>query len=109
MFYMSKSSAMTIRIHPEVKSQADKVLQHLGMTTSEAVNIFLRQVVINNGIPFLIKAPAYNDGPHFPRYNEKTEAAIREAADIIAGKVQTKCYSSFSEFLSDMKKCDAEI
>jgi len=70
---MPKSSALTIRIDPEIKSQADSVLQYLGMTTSEAVTIFLRQVVLNNGIPFPIKAPAYND---------ETIAALREAEDI---------------------------
>jgi DNA-damage-inducible protein J len=70
---MSKSSAMTVRIDPEIKSQADAVLQYLGMTTSEAVTIFLRQVVLNNGIPFPVKAPAYN---------AETIAALREAEDI---------------------------
>lgn len=64
---------MTIRIDPEVKSQADNVLRYLGMTTSEAVTIFLRQVVLNNGIPFPVKAPAYND---------ETIAALREAESI---------------------------
>ena len=70
---MPKSSAMTIRIDPEIKSQADSVLQFLGMTTSEAVTVFLRQVILNNGIPFAIKAPAYND---------ETVAALREAEEI---------------------------
>jgi addiction module RelB/DinJ family antitoxin len=55
---MPKSSAMTIRVDPEIKSQADNVLRFLGMTTSEAVTIFLRQVILNNGIPFAIQAPA---------------------------------------------------
>jgi DNA-damage-inducible protein J len=71
--FMAKSSAMTIRIDPEIKSQADNVLQYLGMTTSEAVTIFLRQVILNNGIPFLVKAPAYN---------EETLVALREAESI---------------------------
>ena len=70
---MPKSSAMTIRIDPEIKTQADSVLQYLGMTTSEAVTIFLRQVVLNNGIPFPVTAPTYND---------ETIAALREAESI---------------------------
>jgi DNA-damage-inducible protein J len=70
---MAKSSAMTIRIDPEIKSQADNVLQYLGMTTSEAVTIFLRQVILNNGIPFPVKIPAYND---------ETLAALREAENV---------------------------
>jgi DNA-damage-inducible protein J len=43
------------------------------MTTTEAVTIFLRQVVLNNGIPFPVKAPMYND---------ETLAALREAENI---------------------------
>ncbi|MDR1603443.1 MAG: type II toxin-antitoxin system RelB/DinJ family antitoxin [Gracilibacteraceae bacterium] len=70
---MAKSSAMTIRIDPEIKSQADNVLRFLGLTTSEAVTIFLRQVILNNGIPFPVKAPMYND---------ETLAALREAESI---------------------------
>jgi DNA-damage-inducible protein J len=70
---MAKSSAITIRIDPEIKFQADNVLKYLGMTTSEAVTIFLRQVILNNGIPFPVKAPAYND---------ETLDALREAESI---------------------------
>ena len=70
---MAKTSAMTIRIDPEVKHQADEVLQYLGMTTSEAVTVFLRQVILNNGLPFPVRIPAYND---------ETLAALREAENI---------------------------
>jgi DNA-damage-inducible protein J len=70
---MAKSSSMTIRINPELKSEADAVLNYLGLTTSEAVAIFLRQVVLNKGIPFAIKAPLYNG---------ETLKAMQEAEEI---------------------------
>ena len=70
---MAKSSSMTIRINPELKSEADAVLNYLGLTTSEAVAIFLRQVVINKGIPFAIKAP---------QFNSETISAMQEAEKI---------------------------
>lgn len=70
---MTKSSTMSIRIDPEIKIEADAVLSYLGMTTSEAVTIFLRQVVLNNGIPFLVKAPLYN---------KETLDAMKEAENI---------------------------
>lgn len=41
----------------EVKSQAEKVFAELGMNTSQALNMFLRQVIFNQGIPFSIKLP----------------------------------------------------
>lgn len=40
-----------------------------------------------------------------PRYNAETEAAMREADDIIAGRVQAKKYSSVAEMNADI---DAE-
>ena len=56
---MAKSSNLYVRIDPEVKEQAEKVFDGLGITMSNAVGLFLKQVVINQAIPFELKlAPA---------------------------------------------------
>lgn len=47
-----KDTVLTIRIDSETKKQAEAVLKNIGLDYSKAVNIFLRQVVIHNGIPF---------------------------------------------------------
>lgn len=88
---MPKSSALTIRIDPDIKEQADNVLQYLGMTTSEAVTIFLRQVILNNGIPFPVKAPAYNG---------ETVDALREAQQI--AKNGPHRFSNAGEMFKDL-------
>ena len=44
-----------------------------------------------------------------PCNSEETEAAMKEADDIIAGKVQTKRYSSFRDFVADMDKEDKDL
>lgn len=89
---MAKSSSMTIRINPELKSEADAVLNYLGLTTSEAVAIFLRQVVINKGIPFEIKAP---------QYNGETLKAMLEAEEIAkSGKGSDNIEDVFRELKS---------
>ncbi len=44
-----------IRIEPEIKEQAEKVFEGLGISMSNAVGLFLRQVVINQAIPFELK------------------------------------------------------
>lgn len=46
---------LTIRIDENVKKQADSILSELGLSMSAATNIFLKQVVRHNGLPFEVK------------------------------------------------------
>ena len=54
---MAKTANIFARVEPEVKEQAEKVLEHLGISMSNAIDIFLRQVVLQRGIPFDVKLP----------------------------------------------------
>jgi DNA-damage-inducible protein J len=42
------------------KAQAVAIFQQLGLTMSEAVNLFLHQVVLRGGLPFDVKLPRHN-------------------------------------------------
>lgn len=42
-------------MEPEIKEQAEQVLEKLGIPMSNAVGMFLRQVVLQQGIPFEMK------------------------------------------------------
>ena len=55
---MAKTSSVFARIEPEVKEQAEQVLEQLGIPMSNAIDIFLRQVVLHQGIPFDMKLPS---------------------------------------------------
>ena len=88
---MAKTSSLNIRLDPEIKSAADSVFSRFGITLADAVNIFLHKSIMVGGLPFDMLQP---------RYNAETEAAMKEADDIIAGRVQAKRYSSFKEFAS---------
>lgn len=55
----SSVPATTIRIDPEVKREAVAVLDELGLSMSGAVNVFLRAVIREAGMPFDVRlAPA---------------------------------------------------
>jgi DNA-damage-inducible protein J len=56
------------RIDPAIKSKAEKVLGSMGLSMSEAVRLFLHQVVIRRALPFAVVAP-----------NAKTVAAMKAA------------------------------
>jgi DNA-damage-inducible protein J len=57
------------RIDPTIKNKAEKVLGSMGLTMSDAIRIFLHQVVIRKALPFPVQAP-----------NAKTTAAMKAAA-----------------------------
>ena len=52
---MAKTTNLYIRVEPEVKEQAENILEKLGIPVSNAVNMFLKQVIMRNGIPFDVK------------------------------------------------------
>ena len=54
---MARTSNIFARVEPEIKEQAESVLNQLGIPMSNAVSMFLRQVVIQRGIPFEMKLP----------------------------------------------------
>lgn len=54
---MAKTTNLYVRLEPGLKEQAEKILAQLGIPVSNAVNIFLKQVVMQRGIPFDVKLP----------------------------------------------------
>lgn len=61
---------INIRVNEETKKQAEIVFEELGMSLSAAINIFLKQSIRENGIPFAVK---------INEPNEATMSAMKEA------------------------------
>lgn len=55
---MARTANVFARVEPEIKEQAEIVLDQLGIPMSNAVGMFLRQIVLQRGIPFEMKLPA---------------------------------------------------
>lgn len=52
-----RTAHINVRTEPETKQNAESILKKLGMTTSEAINLFLRRIIMTNGIPFEVRIP----------------------------------------------------
>jgi len=57
-----------VYLNKEDKEKAKSIFGKYGLSLSDAINIFLRQSVYSNGLPFRIEIP-----------NRETEKAMREA------------------------------
>jgi len=54
---MQRTSNVFARVEPEIKEQAEQILNQLGIPMSNAIGLFLRQIIMQRGIPFDIKLP----------------------------------------------------
>ena len=52
----SKTSNIFARIEPELKTQAEAVLDEIGLPMSIAITLFLKQIVQRRGLPFPVVA-----------------------------------------------------
>ena len=54
---MSKTAYVTARVEPKLKASAENVLRRLGLSTTEAITMFLHQVTLRRGLPFEVRIP----------------------------------------------------
>ena len=86
--------AKNFRIDSELNDQATKLLEGLGLSMSQAVSMFLRQVVLHRGLPFKVE---------YPQYSKELMEAIEEAKQLEANP-NTKRYTDMDEMWADLDK-----
>ena len=54
---MPKTANLYVRIEPEVKEQAEKILDEMGISASSAITMYYKQIILQRGLPFEIRLP----------------------------------------------------
>ena len=54
---MAKTETIRARVEPELKHQAEALLRELGLSATEAITLFYKQVTMHGGLPFEVKIP----------------------------------------------------
>lgn len=87
---MSNTVPVQIRIDRDIKEEASTLFSRLGLDMSGAVNMFLHQCVLRNGLPFPVE---------MPHYNQSTLDAVKETRRISNNPAVKSCDS-----LNEVKK-----
>ena len=74
---MSKTSIVRARVEPELKENVEHILNKIGLTSSQAIRLFLKQIELHNGLPFNLTIP-----------NKITEKTFKDTDD---GKNLVEC------------------
>jgi DNA-damage-inducible protein J len=85
---MAKTETIRARVDAGLKARAEAVLDKLGLTASDAIRLFYKQVALQKGLPFEVKIP-----------NAATRRALKDAD---AGKNLIR-YENFDDFTETMK------
>ena len=54
---MAKETTVRARIDEALKQEAEDILRQLGLTTSQAINLYFSQIVLHKGMPFEVRLP----------------------------------------------------
>jgi len=85
---MTKTATVRARVEPELKRGAEAVLKKMGLTSSEAITLFLAQVKLTKSLPFSVHVP-----------NKKTARAIKE----VRARKGTETFDSVSAWAKKVR------
>ena len=84
----TRTANVFTRVDPETKEQAEAILNQLGIPMSNAIGMFLKQVVMQRGIPFDMKIPASQPLAIGSMTKEQFDLELQKGMDdIAAGRV----------------------
>ena len=86
---MPKTS-MSIRLDSEVKEQAQQVFSNLGMDMTTAINIFLRQAIQYQGLPFDVRL-------------DENRKLLQVLTDLDQNRNMSQSFESVSDLMEDLR------
>ncbi|OIN92411.1 MAG: hypothetical protein AUJ21_06700 [Anaerolineae bacterium CG1_02_58_13] len=84
---MNKTSLITARVDPNLKRATETILKQLGLTPSQAINMFYNQITLRRGLPFEVNLP-----------NAETRQAIEDAVN----RKNTKSFDTVEEAFKEL-------
>jgi len=100
----TKTANLYARIEPETKYVAESILDTLGIPASVAINLFYKQIILRNGLPFEVQIPAQAPlnlaGMTEDKFNEELEKGYK-SMKAGKGKTAKKAFASIKRQLYD--------
>ena len=77
----TKSANVTARVQPEIKRQAEEILDKIGLPVSVLVDTLYRQIIMTGGVPYSLTVPSLpaRDGMTNAEFNTKMEKGYHQA------------------------------
>lgn len=84
---MAKTAVISARIDPELKHDAEEVFRELGLTATQAITLFYKQVELERGLPFAVRVP-----------NDETVEALEQSRT----RQELETFSTLDDLFEDL-------
>ena len=84
----TKTAVVRARIEPSIKKRVEKVLRRIGLSQSDAINVFFKRIADEQAIPFSLNMP-----------NKTTRKAIKDARALRG----TRMFETFDAFADHVR------
>ena len=85
----AKTANLYARVEPDIKEQAEAILSTLGIPASNAINMFYRQIILRQGLPFDVSIPQQRPLSLNNLSEEELDAELEKGyEDIAAGRMR---------------------
>jgi DNA-damage-inducible protein J len=88
---MSKTATLTIRLDPVLKTQSEQLLNEMGLTPSQAITLFYKQINFQRRLPFEIQLP-----------HEPNEETLQAMDDLKTGR-NVMTFKTVSNLVADLE------
>jgi addiction module RelB/DinJ family antitoxin len=85
MTLMTRSAMLQMRVTPAVKFASEQVLRRIGITMTEAMELFLRRVIVDEKIPFEVVAM---DNATLARIADAVQTEVKRARSTHTGSAR---------------------
>ena len=85
---MTKTATIRARVEPDLKSNAEHVFNRLGLTTTQAITLFFKQVEMRNSLPFELTIPNETTLQTFEDTDNGKNLVICEDVDDMFSKLE---------------------
>jgi DNA-damage-inducible protein J len=77
----TKHAYIRTSVDPDLKEASERIFQQLGLTTTEAIRLFLAQVTLRGGLPFRVELPSHPEEDELLLPPEMRQAALDTVYD----------------------------
>ncbi len=95
----TKPFNLHVRIEPDIKEQAEDVLSTLGISVSDAINMFYKQIISNKGLPFEMKT-----SPKPLDIDNLSETELNEELERGYADMQLRLTKDVKQVFADIRK-----